>query len=339
MSDDPYLRIALSLGETCISVALLADGAGEIDKTVNARKIFMGPFIETLSLNQPPENVRRIREYFMSFEYWGTPGVDRDELLPDEEKLRVALFSQAREELNSLFADGSQPASPEQITQFLLAMTRNDLRVLRSELVLRAAITNCASILESTVSSLVYEVLSSHPKLAITGIPEFHLGDILEYESLEEIIISVAESRAEELVRKGTSMWRKWFGDKVEDTLLVENVPWEDIQEVREIRNCVVHHNARISRQYARWARSRGKEVTVGTRLEINRATVAFCIATTYISSQLLIWGTVHRFSPGIYGLRGQVMRLSASDLVNLAQVSGITDTTIATVNDFLVKL
>lgn len=158
---------------------------------------------------------------------------------------------------------------PEVVAVFSEALTRRR----REPLFHGAMLTSFVSSLEAHFSNLAREYFHAAPEalhdLPRDGAKEFSLRDIQAMSSIEDAVDAAIDARVSDLAFGNLAGWRGFFKDKMKIDLAELCLQWEEIQEIFERRNCVVHHDGLASKRYVR---AIGTPTTVGTPLTVSDA-------------------------------------------------------------------
>jgi hypothetical protein len=131
-----------------------------------------------------------------------------------------------------------------------------------------AMLTSAVSSVEAHFAHLAEEYFRAAPD-ALHDVPkdsakEFSLRDVMGMDSIEDAVETAIESRISDLSYGNLTGWKAFFRDRLKVDLGDLAPDWDQIIEIFERRNCIVHHEGSASKRYVRAVGSG----TVGNGLE-----------------------------------------------------------------------
>jgi hypothetical protein len=116
----------------------------------------------------------------------------------------------------------------------------------------RAVIVASVSAFEVLLGNLVHALLLKAPGKISEG-PQFSVGELLKYASIDDVIESAIRRKVETLVaRGGIDDWASWFQKKspLKIDLASLALDWGSTREVFKRRNAIVHTNSKVNSDY-----------------------------------------------------------------------------------------
>ncbi|WP_426736893.1 hypothetical protein [Plantibacter sp. 2H11-2] len=159
----------------------------------------------------------------------------------------------------------------------------------RSPIFHAAMLTSTVSRFEAHLAMLASDFFHTAPaslnQVSREEAKEFSLADLQNLGSVDAAIQAAIESRINKLQFGSISDWKGFFKDKlkVDLSLLCD---WDEVREIYERRNCVVHHNGVASQRYVA-AVSNG--ITVGDILEVDAAYTSRAVVVLEALGTLLL--------------------------------------------------
>lgn len=213
--------------------------------------------------------------------------IDPLSLLPDED-----MRKQAQEDLDEhLQATGAEPdfkiarkgetysfriEDPEIASAFwslVGELHKYTITPAHTEIMRRSILTMSVSSFEILIGNARRAQLTSHVNSLGDKEKIFSLGELLQFDSIDDAIEETIEREVDVFVRQGLRKWHSWFkGKPLEVDLASCAINWAETHEVFERRNVVVHNSGRATRQYIQTVDSAlADQVTEGDLLSISR--------------------------------------------------------------------
>ncbi|TQL42980.1 hypothetical protein FB468_0991 [Leucobacter komagatae] len=138
--------------------------------------------------------------------------------------------------------------------EFALNFMRRVYRTPRGPIFHNSMLISAVSAFETHLARLAEEYYRCAPAalhdLPRESVKEFSLRELQDLGSVDEAIEIAIERRVTQLMFGSLTDWKKFFADRIKLDFADYAQIWDEVKEVFERRNCVVHNDSRASRRY-----------------------------------------------------------------------------------------
>lgn len=193
-----------------------------------------------------------------------------------EQLAALAMVSTGHARLNSLLGELVTRCGEDQATMRYalgyLAWTSQSPPV---EVLAEVLLPPLVASFENLVAALVRLWATLHPEALNVHLKDLKGGDVLDYETRDDLVRLLADRRAEEFVSERPEDWARRFSDGLRIDLAELADDWPAVLEVFARRNVVVHSGGRVDAPYLARLGHRDEPPTVGSRLQTDESYIA----------------------------------------------------------------
>jgi hypothetical protein len=143
---------------------------------------------------------------------------------------------------------------------------------IRSRLLFNSSLISLVSAVEWFFSRLLHGYFQKYPQVAISGDRVFSYEDLTHFTSIDDARQYIIEKRVEEVLRGSFSDWIKYFRNAPQLSMSYIEPCMEQLIEVCERRNLLVHNNGIVNKIYlSKVSESLAKSLKPGQPLVVTR--------------------------------------------------------------------